>query len=70
MDLVLSVGTVRFSCMKNREKNAKNRTWSNTRIGLRARGSVPEVDDTESSVLYCEVVNFAMRRLSHGEKKV
>ena len=46
MDLIFSVGTVRFSCMKNCEKIAKNRAWSNTRIGLRAGGSMPGVDDT------------------------
>ena len=48
MDLIFSVGTVRFYVsMKNREKIAKNRAWSNTRIGRRARVSVPEVDDKE-----------------------
>ena len=38
IDLIFSVGTVRFSCMKNREKDAKNRaciatgTWYNARV--------------------------------------
>ena len=44
MDLIFSVGTVRFSSMKNCEKDAKNRAWSNTRIGRHAGGSVPAVD--------------------------
>ena len=48
IDLIFSVGTVRFSCMKNREKDAKNRAWSNTRIGRRAGESVPGVDDRGS----------------------
>ena len=30
--------------MKNREKDAKNRARSNTRIGRRAEGSVPGLD--------------------------
>ena len=28
------------------QENCKKRAWSNTQIGRRARGSVPEVDDT------------------------
>ena len=32
--------------MKNRKKDAKKRARSNTRIGCRAGGSVPGVDDT------------------------
>ena len=32
--------------MKNREKDAKNRARSNTRIGRRAGGSVPGLDDS------------------------
>ena len=31
--------------MKNREKDAKNRARSNNRIGRRAGGSVPGLDD-------------------------
>ena len=46
MDLIFSVGTVRFSSMKNRAKDTKNRTWSNTRIGRCAGGSVPGLNDT------------------------
>ena len=45
IDLIFSVGSVRFSCMKNREKDAKNRARSNTRIGRRAGGSVPGLDN-------------------------
>ena len=46
IDLIFGVGTIVFLWMKNREKDAKNRAWSNTRIGCRAGGSVPGVDDT------------------------
>ena len=38
IDLIFSVGTVRFSFMKNHEKGANNRAWSNTSNRALCRG--------------------------------
>ena len=53
MDLIFSVGTVRFSSMENCEKDAKNKAWNKSRIGRRAGGSVPGVDDNTAEVPGC-----------------
>ena len=54
--------------MKNHEKDAKNRARSNTRIGRRAGGSVPGLDDSRGEI-GCELVRSPSHFVFKGRPK-